>query len=594
MKIIIVENQLLFAEELSIRLNELGYETKIAVEAPVDDTSSETIVNIIVESLEQILSESYYDIVITNLHLKNEDDRQAICEGDYCGERILEYLKAKHPGISCLLWTADPQTLKFAQRYNLAELISKKMPANFDEICDAVKEIADSGHPVRRKIDERIYELDGVNSEIYRFLHNSGVLPKIFSGIGGYDDRLIISLSGKIIDERIYETVRLINDLWHSEPGLPRYPLIYDLGKMETSGAFWRGHRDHIIHQFLVYLLGLYIYYGCSTIKENFDKIMPERDFLKIWKICSLFHDLGYVFEIENPKSNKLYIEAISELNDFRKNCLYHYSESRGLGICLRAEDERIRRRGKIFMHDLDINDINSLSDWCDVNLFDYIEPNSANMSICLGTSNDCLFQYWKYTMRYKSTEEKRLPYVDHGIASSLVLMQQFFSLEHYIKQSLVAIGSDDNIISKKSVQLICDLHAEMGEYSSYVIEASRAIALHNINVDQWDHNHAFNEAQLTLNQYSLSLKETPMPFFLALIDVLQSWDRPLYRFPESDREYVSQSQDISIKFKDGKIALLYKRDKLRKDQDSIFNRMVGNMANYMDKDDLLAIIAEG
>jgi len=548
----------------------------------------------ILESLEQILSESNYDIIITNLHLKNEDDTQTICEGDYCGASILEYVNSKYPGISCLLWTADPQTLKFAQRYNLAESISKNMASNFDEICDAVNEIADRGHPVRRTIDKRVYELDGVNSEIYRFLHNSGIMHKVFSGIKEYDNRLMKSLSGKIIDERIHETVQLINDLWHLESGLPRYPLIYNLGKMEKSGAFWRGHRDHIIHQFLVYLLGLYVYYGSSVIKEHFDKIMPESAFLKIWKICALFHDLGYVFEIENVKSNQIYEEAISELNDFRKNCLYHYSESRDLGIFLQAEDEKIRRRGKIFIHDLDINDINSLSDWCDVNLFDHIEPCNANMSIYLGTSSDCLFRYWKYTMRYKSNEEKRLPYVDHGIASALVLLQQFLSLEHYIKQSLVAIESNDNIISKKSKQLVYDLDTEIREYSTYIMEASRAIALHNINVDQWDHNHAFNEAQLTLNQYSLSLKETPMPFFLALIDVLQSWDRPLYRFPESAKDYVSQSQDISIKFKDGKVVLLYKRDKLRKDQESVFNRMVGNMAHYMDKNDFLAILEEG
>ena len=64
---------------------------------------------------------------------------------------------------------------------------------------------------------------------MYRFLHNRGVISRVFEGIRDYDNRLVKVLGGRL-GEPVDTAVTLMADLRHKEAGLPRYPLAYRLG----------------------------------------------------------------------------------------------------------------------------------------------------------------------------------------------------------------------------------------------------------------------------------------------------------------------------------------------------------------------------
>lgn len=61
-------------------------------------------------------------------------------------------------------------------------------------------------------------------------------------------------------------------------------------------------HRDHYSHSAYVFALGLAIFSNNSKIQDAFTRVYGKekvRDhFLKTWGICSLFHDIGYPYEI--------------------------------------------------------------------------------------------------------------------------------------------------------------------------------------------------------------------------------------------------------------------------------------------------------
>ncbi len=269
-RMVVVENTIRYAQEVCRKLTHMGCEaTTVLDQATIGKASKNAnqYKTIVLEAVQSALERDCFDAIVVNLHLKDESSG-LFDDGDFLGDEVLRYIAENHPGICCIAWTAAPpqRFADFAERYNLADVVYK-IPPRTDALCKSVVKTLIQGHPVRRKIDKRQYELNGINSQIYRFLHNRGIMSQIFSGIEDYDNRLVRALGGGL-DEPVGEAVHLMADLWHLEPGLPRYPLINELGKMEFGRAFWEEHRDHLIHQLLVYLLGIYLYYGSDRLNE--------------------------------------------------------------------------------------------------------------------------------------------------------------------------------------------------------------------------------------------------------------------------------------------------------------------------------------
>ena len=78
------------------------------------------------------------------------------------------------------------------------------------------------------------------------------------------------------------------------------------LSEFEANGsALLMKHRDHYSHSVYVFCLGLAIYKSNEIFRKTYKeyyKISDEKDasahYLKFWGLSSLFHDIGYPFEL--------------------------------------------------------------------------------------------------------------------------------------------------------------------------------------------------------------------------------------------------------------------------------------------------------
>ncbi|MBD3228696.1 MAG: hypothetical protein GF329_10975 [Candidatus Lokiarchaeota archaeon] len=251
-------------------------------------------------------------------------------------------------------------------------------------------------------------------------------------------------------------------------------------------------HRDHTIHVFRVYLLGLYI----------IDKIYPgdfkdikignkEKEELKIekgekeaiWCIIALCHDLGYPLEkIERLNEEVLKIVKYFGSSNFRR---IQYSLPIQ-GIIL---DEHILNFISSKLNKKDIsediqNDKNNIS-----------KVNAYNLTI----QN-------KYKNKYSNAYEK----FEHGIISCILLMKNLV----YFKESDYKLSYNEYIQSEDARQFLIRR------------EILRSIASHECN----DIYHIYT------NNFS---------FLLIICDEIQEWGRPIGK----NRIY-HNGRDIKIKVK--------------------------------------------
>jgi hypothetical protein len=227
-------------------------------------------------------------------------------------------------------------------------------------------------------------------------------------------------------------------------------------------------YRDHLMHQFHVFVIGYIIIYsyGIEDLKKLLDihyiEPSPENvnnsdspndtfsktDVLRIWAMASLFHDCGYAFEKLSHG-----FEAFSK---------------RLLGTNLK-----------------------SYFFWDEVIL------GTTDIPVTLQRICDSFTACERYCYQYKPVDlfrillQKATKENDHGVISSIILMQQYLS--HH--------GGHEKVPKIEKIMNI----------------AAISIALHN--------SHVFEDVMKQINQ-PICLKQNPIAFLLAYCDVAQEWGR--------------------------------------------------------------------
>jgi hypothetical protein len=209
----------------------------------------------------------------------------------------------------------------------------------------------------------------------------------------------------------------------------------------------------------------------------------------------------------------------------------------------------------------------------------------------------DGLRRYFEYAQKAGSISDskRKEAFIDHGIASAALLLRLHYFFEKYVLsiQEVISEGQiEEHLI--EPLQFLDDenIVAEVQNCRKIVEHAGAAIALHNIQVDIWNKDDAWIDQKLTLNDYRLSLVKTPLAFLLALTDVLQDWDRPLFSVP-SPTGYVSQDQDISIAFSGDHIIVDFTSDELRGTSKSKFRSLAAELKKYMEPEDIDRLLIE-
>lgn len=101
------------------------------------------------------------------------------------------------------------------------------------------------------------------------------------------------------------------------------------LSEFEENGSgLLMKHRDHYSHSVYVFILGLAIFESNVILRESYKKYYNIKDeheaaahYLKYWGLTSLFHDIGYPFEL--PFSRYVLILKLEEMPEM-KDHLFH------------------------------------------------------------------------------------------------------------------------------------------------------------------------------------------------------------------------------------------------------------------------------
>ncbi len=244
-------------------------------------------------------------------------------------------------------------------------------------------------------------------------------------------------------------------------------------------------HRDHYSHSVYVFALGLAIYETNERFRATFQRFYgfePERDehraaafFLEYWGLTSLFHDIGYPFEI--PFEQVLaYFEV----------------------------DRKQRGKGSLYLAYRDLDCLSGMSETAKAHLsdlfshpFDSVESLLAygihkRLGAAYGVSEDYLCD----TIRRKPTDPNRFGYfMDHAYFSATRLYQE-----------------------------LCEVLGE-GALTEAHIDVLTAIMLHN---SLFKFAIAFYKDK-EKRKAPLNAELHPLAYLLMLCDELQCWDRTAY-----------------------------------------------------------------
>ena len=286
------------------------------------------------------------------------------------------------------------------------------------------------------------------------------------------------------------------------------------LSEYEANGSsLLMKHRDHYSHSVYVFALGLAIYETNGAYRDTFRTFYdlsgrPENEaanlFLEYWGLTSLFHDIGYPFEL--PFEQMLsYFEV--DKQERGKGILYlAYHDVEALTA---LEDEAKARFKTIFGQDFDTT----------------MELLAYDITSKLGMAYGFTASYLLDILNAKPSEPNRFGYfMDHA----------FFSAARLYKELARILEP----------QAMTPMH----------VDALSAILLHN---SLYKFSISFYKDK-EKSKGPLKAELHPLAFLLMLCDELQCWDRTAYG--RNSRTEL-HPMDASFDFSDSAISAVYEYD---------------------------------
>ena len=262
------------------------------------------------------------------------------------------------------------------------------------------------------------------------------------------------------------------------------------LSEFESNGSsLLMKHRDHYSHSVYVFLLGLAIYETNEKYRESYENMYkdslkkgeePAHHFLHYWGLASLFHDIGYPFELPFEQVAS-YFEVDKEKRAGKPFLAYQQLDN-----YIKIDENLKRRLAKLYIEDYAMKDVifQNTND-----LFAFALADKLADAYCLS----------RETMRDILTRKPIHPdqfgnFMDHGYFSATILFKKMFE----------------------------ELKIEVDRST---VDALTAIILHN---SLYKFSVAYYKDK---NVENILLKPDihPLAYMLMLCDELQAWDRTSY-----------------------------------------------------------------
>lgn len=249
----------------------------------------------------------------------------------------------------------------------------------------------------------------------------------------------------------------------------------------QNASSLLMKHRDHYSHSVYVFILGLAIFHNNAKLREQYQmKHMRTADatpnqvachFLQYWGIASLFHDIGYPFELPFEQVKSYFGDTIKDVP---------FVSFKGMNDYGRFSEEECKYFSDLYqVKDKEQDDIESVTDLIAYVIADF-----------LSEKYQCSREQLKTQVLDKkpSDPEAFNGFMDHAVFSGIVLYKQL--------KKVLGLEAIDR----------CHL------------DAISAITLHNS---------MFKFS--VRNDMPLPMQEHPLAYLLMLCDELQCWDRTSY-----------------------------------------------------------------
>ena len=320
--------------------------------------------------------------------------------------------------------------------------------------------------------------------------------------------------------------------------------IIEMLSNYESNAAnLVMSHRDHYVHSVYVFLIGLAIYNSNSAVKsaykeyykgyhkidegKAYHQIEFDEHFIRFWGITSLFHDIGYIYEIPFEQIKSYGVKISGSLN--KPFVVYKQAD---------FWDDIRNRSKKISKEQLK-------------NLCDCPEKNDKN-EWKLSYSLDTIFVY-HIKRRLKENNERQVDW--KHVAS--ILNQKATAPEIASSADGSPITNTNKIYMDHayfSAKILFDILFEnitdfSGLETTYeYMDTLTAVLMHN-SLFKF----------VIRNGQPLSLEEHPLAFLLMLCDELQIWNRTSFGVNSRGEMH---AMDVDMKFNKSEITCIYRYDK--------------------------------
>jgi hypothetical protein len=229
---------------------------------------------------------------------------------------------------------------------------------------------------INNKILQRIRELDYISDNY------------------GIDIRMLTDLFEQTqINNEYYENAyKFISDVMKKNGKSYLFIYIKDLAELEKGiGELLPNHRDHVFHIITCFILGIYINETYMK-KKNYGV-----DYFQ-WKLTSLFHDIGYPFEI----SHKLLKPISDNLNNLRNEIYGNYNKSELIKYDISGIRKLLHKKDSVNLID------KRLKKWgIDLNAKNEVNKMNNEFRICHGMVGSILL-YNIIDLMYEKNNKKR------------------------------------------------------------------------------------------------------------------------------------------------------------------------------------------
>lgn len=282
--------------------------------------------------------------------------------------------------------------------------------------------------------------------------------------------------------------------------------MVEKLSEFESNaGPLLMKHRDHYSHSVYVFVIGLAVYRTNRVFREKYQKfygITNDRKsayhFLKFWGLTSLFHDIGYPFELSYEQI-KCYFEteSTSQYPYVIYNKIQEY-------ISLLETDDISERYKELVNQQFTPNTLNEIFAFhLSEKLKNKYSESERYKKYLEQNRSSNYYDYLKEMLDNKAIKPEEFNHsMDHAYFSAIILFKELLKSE--------LLGLEEVIQNQGYIDALTAILLHNSIYKYFVTDVS-------------DNNTEYNM------KHRFSIDTHPLAYLLMLCDELQCWDRRSY-----------------------------------------------------------------